>query len=139
MRLINKRTGEIAKLEGGVIQRNNLPDYILDSYNSLAELSEEWEDYHEETKEYWYITDIGCTGRETEGKQVGTRKSIGNYFETKEEAEKAVGKLKAWKRLRDNGFKFKAYQLQELKNKFWIDHGYTEIEDDLGLLFGGEE
>lgn len=34
------------------------------------------------------------------------RKSIGNYFETKEEAEKAVERLRAWKKLKDGGVKF---------------------------------
>lgn len=67
------------------------------------------------------------------------RKAIGNYFKTEKEAEKAVEKLKALKRLKDNGFKFKAYQLQEFNIKFWLDHGYTKMGDDLDLLFGGEK
>ena len=42
-------------------------------------------------------------------------KAIGNYFDTKEEAEKAVEKLKAWKRLNE------------------------KAGDELKILFGGEE
>jgi hypothetical protein len=76
-------------------------------------------------------------------------KEIGNYFETKEEAEKAVEKLKAWKRLKDKQFKFygwnKGSLLKSLPNtimfacddtKIW---SWEDIRDDLDLLFGGEE
>lgn len=41
---------------------------------------------------------------------VEQNKAIGNYFETREEAEKAVEKLKAWKRLKDSGLKFKDWR-----------------------------
>lgn len=66
---------------------------------------------------------------------------IGIYFETEEEAEKAVEKLKAWKRLKDKGFKWRYYSLGD-GNKFRV---YFSIKDgadigtDLDLLFGGEE
>ena len=67
-------------------------------------------------------------------------KEFGNYFGTKEEAEKAVKKLKAWKRLKDKGFRFKCcddYHIDyELTGRcVWTD----ETEADLDLLFGGEE
>ena len=69
-------------------------------------------------------------------------REIGNYFETKEEAEKAVEKLKAWKRLKDKGFKF------DNVNVCWIEFTlksatsnevYEQGQKDLHLLFGGEE
>ena len=113
-------------------------------YKNLKDLNEEWEDY-EEPKKYYYITSCGeITHRgyrlwENESVYDKKRKEIGNCFETKEEAEKALGKLKAWKRLKDNGFKFTAYQLQELNINFFLDHGYTKMGDDLDLLFGGEK
>lgn len=73
------------------------------------------------------------------------RESIGNCFETKEEAEQAVEKLKAWKRLKDKGFKFTAWKngilldetvAGQVRYEFPIDNK-DDIEKDLDLLFGG--
>ena len=80
-------------------------------------------------------------------------KAIGNKFDTKEEAEKAVEKLKAWKRLKDKGFGFLGIHGMSYAIDFEINPPYTHItfneytatEDqkefynDLQLLFGGEE
>ncbi|MCR5700206.1 MAG: hypothetical protein K6G49_02120 [Candidatus Saccharibacteria bacterium] len=114
MKLRNKKTGEIGKILKQLSEDNQI-DIITDDklyvVNSLAELNEEWEDYEEpKPKKYWYIGDRGEIFLET-AKEPGhiwhqARKEIGNYFETKEEAEKAVEKLKAWKRLKDKGFRF---------------------------------
>ena len=81
-------------------------------------------------------------------------KEIGNYFKTKEEAEKAVEKLNAWKRLKDKGFHISGWDnsigddyykpsqiVIELNGDPEWDE-YDNIEDikaDLDLLFGGEE
>lgn len=132
MKLRNKKTGEI-----------NLGDLHLDDFNSLAELNAEWEDY-EEPKEYWYID---CDGEVYSIKLIGYNsnklKEIGNYFETKEEAEKAVEKLKAWKRLKDKGFRFNGvYDDYTIKftapneeiGWFWCNG----MDKDLDLLFGGK-
>ena len=97
MKLRNKKTGEIVEAT----------DFnIISDYNSLAELNEEWEDYEEKG---WYITE---NGEVRENRSLGIveeeseYRKIGNCFRTKEEAEKAVEKLKAWKRLKDAGFRF---------------------------------
>jgi hypothetical protein len=72
-------------------------------------------------------------------------KQIGNYFETKEEAEKAVEKLKAWKRLKDKGFRFNMWTIPEEPKTPHIKLGIeaeVDVPDspyDLELLFGGEE
>jgi hypothetical protein len=80
-------------------------------------------------------------------------KSIGNYFESKEEAEKAVEKLKAWKRLKDKGFKFLGVKGLDYAIDFEVNPPYTHITfdeytateeqkefyNDLMMLFGGEE
>jgi hypothetical protein len=74
--------------------------------------------------------------------------SLGNYFETKEEAEKAVEKLKAWKRLKDKGFRFTFWDMRSGSGKDGHCEGefvmFSECPDDietadLDLLFGGEE
>ena len=67
-------------------------------------------------------------------------KSIGNYFETKEEAEKAVEKLKAWKRLKDKGFRFVEYDTEHcgLSTIYFVYDNEID-KKDLDLLFGGEK
>lgn len=157
MKLKNKKTGEIVDT---LCQENAMGiafgidhhdgDPIMVYYNSLAELNEEWEDY-EEPKEYWYIDTLEgqvchysyLPKEEDEGDKFN--KQIGNYFETKEKAEKAVEKLKAWKRLKDKGFKFAnkpRYEYGEIRASiFDPTESYeeqTKYWDDLDLLFGGE-
>lgn len=137
MKLRNKKTGEI-----------NLGDLHLDDFDSLAELNEEWEDYQEPKK--WYSIDLcgkvcewsaECWAKE----QKDSMKAIGNYFETEEEAEKAVEKLKAWKWLKDEGFKFQFWTSSSSGDNIaffinWINADSTKkIEDNLDLLFGGKE
>lgn len=145
MKLRNKKTGEIEDIEVRLLGTN--PDRFV---KSLAELNAEWEDAPEEPKPWWYI-DITLFVKQGElflSKHVEQFKTVGNYFETREEAEKAVEKLKAWKRLKDK------------KIFIWLDHfdyrsqdGSFNVEfgdnlssdelnlvnDDLDLFFGGEE
>lgn len=134
MKLRNKKTSEIVEAT----------DFnIISEYNSLAELNEEWEDVLEEPEEVWYIDFQGVVRSASKEENNWFKENeIGNCFETKEEAEKAVEKLKAWKRLKDCGFKFKdfarlndqAYLIRATSNESW-----TNLYDDLELLFGGEE
>ena len=56
------------------------------------------------------------------------RLEIGNCFQTKEEAERAVEKLKAWKRLKDSGLKFKGWNKSNYDRTFCID---AVIEHDV--------
>ena len=152
MKLRNKKTGEIVDLVEGYIKDSyygqkieikplaisNKEGYI---YNSLAELNEDWEDY-EEPKEYWYIDPmvcgVYCTKIKKDEDLYDFNKQIGNYFESKEEAEKAVERLRAWKRLKDKGFKFGGYNACSVD--YDIDEQYRKyISQDLDLLFGGEE
>lgn len=145
MKLRHKKTGEIANwcIDKDVIR--TCDSSIV--YASLAELNEEWEDY-EEPKGYWCIDWDGGINHidllgSPEGEHEEKKKQIGNYFETKEEAEKAVEKLKAWKRLKDKGFKFNDYLYIELSEYAKVSITATVINDcisdDLMLLFGGEE
>lgn len=136
MKLKNKKTGEIVDFR--YLQSDHVAPLVLTtyennkpemySYNSLAELNEEWEDVP--TEEVWYL---------------GER--IGNYSMPKEEAEKAVEKLKAWKRLKDKGFRFDGYAVAHKSNgnlagQIFYDAGnycIGDVEKYLDLLFGGEE
>ena len=145
MKLRNKRTGEIEEFEN--ISRVFKFIGNQNTYSSLAELNEEWEDYEEDEKEHYTLNSTGqiwtteCFNEET----IKNMKSVGNYFETKEEAEKAVEKLKAWKRLEDKGLKFEGYSIESGHNEI-IFNMFLENKDslekakpDLDLLFGGEE
>lgn len=158
MKLRNKKTGEI----GYLIVGKGSDHYIVTNdewescgnYGSLAELTEEWEDY-EEPKKYWYIGDRGEIFPEIVENPGHiwhqARKEIGNYFETEEEAEKAVEKLKALKRLRDKGLKFERpytmhdhikYDVDTVTGELKVDRALREdreIRADLDLLFGGGE
>lgn len=132
MRLKNKKTGEIVSLEGELLFDNEV--MLLKQYSSLAELNAEWEDY-EEPKGILYITP-----------------PINKYdnsvlieLNTHEEAEKAVKKLQAWKRLKDKGVRFNRWTIPEepktphIKLVIEAEMDVPNSPYDLDLLFGGEE
>lgn len=143
MKLRNKKTGEIATLT----LSTNGEDLIImgnDMYAHITKLSElkDYENY-EEHKDHWHI---GCEGDvfiDNTERNLKSYSSIGNDFLTKEEAEKAVEKLKAWKRLKDKGFRFERWLLGGEYGNTITFSDYIECNDetraDLDLLFGGEE
>lgn len=151
MKLRNKKTGEIgyfcfANWDSPVLIIMDKNGVQLAKYNSLAELNEEWEDY-EEPKVYWYIDydgEILCGGPDnssTEKMMI----SMENHFETIEEAEKAVKKLKAWKRLKDKGFRFDGWTIDDglrisictnTDSEGIYDDDKKEMKKDLDLVFG---
>lgn len=145
MKLRNKNTGEIIEFDAILPVKDVSGDSVAHlEYNSLTELNKEWEDY-EEPKEYWYLTGIGEIGciEDVDAKFDKDRKEIGNYFDTREEAEKAVEKLKAWKRLKDKGFKFEKWGMGgEYGNTITFSDYIVcndETIEDLDTCFGGEE
>lgn len=144
MKIKNKRTGKIVEWE------NNLSYKLGREYHSIEEFVKDWEDVPEPKKHYWVIDDDGLLVCRRVGDFAceGMCKQIGNYFETEEEAEKAVEKLKAWKRLKDNDFKIKGWKFTPDMEQ--IQGNYVKIEaeipqilineKDIDLLFsGGEE
>lgn len=153
MKLRNKKTGE-----RGIINHfdnQSIVIYPIDEnwnakgdkkyvYASLIKLNEEWEDYEEPKERHYYIEPRGQVIELEFGDDIDELKEelseIGNYFETEEEAELAVHKLQAWKRLKDKGFRFIDHidrdTGQGMTRYEW--DGYVNSED-LDLLFGGEE
>ena len=120
-------------------------------YHSLTELNAEWEDY-EQPKEHYFISNCGEVKPEKGHSLHRDQKiKIGNDFETKEDAEKTVERLRAWKRLKDKGFKFKRFREGVMGHevniyayftnlrKDEIDDAFDKNKADLDLLFGGEE
>jgi hypothetical protein len=163
MKLRNKKTGEIPeKIETiayiqwskkiMMIYINSDGERIMKQYDSLETFNEEWEDYEEQKEWYWFIEDNGVIQRSCHYEDLHptldkARKEIGNYFETKEEAERAVEKLKAWKRLKDYNVKF---NLDFVKNKIYFNYtinnplldvldGEEQIFNNMKIVFGGEE
>lgn len=154
MKLRSKKTGEIRDVQLGnhndpsdgiivVYSENNEPREPHQQYSSLAELNEEWEDY-EEPKRTWFIdTTYVSDYIDYDDNPITDHRydELGICFETKEEAEKAVEKLKAWKRLKDNGFKFTGWERDHM---YCGDFTITAIDQtscdnkDLDLLFGEE-
>lgn len=144
MKLKNKRSGEIKEfvlfdgkneLQGGA---------------TLKDLVEEWEDAPEEPKYFYCICTEGSINKyEVERYETETwvkhAKSIGNCFNTREEAEKAVEKLKAWKRLKDKGFSIYSWDYEfDMVDKpsqtiILRASAVDSSNTDLDLLFGGEE
>jgi len=144
MKLQNKKTGEIRELPDGFF-----------CGDSLKKICEDWEDY-EEPKEHWYVSSYGNLAKTDVMTDLHRgAEEIGNLFETREEAEKVVEKLKAWKRLKEAKFRIKeyeyrpieAYNASEQKYNIISADGiiefsmfcYEDFSDDLNLLFGGEE
>ena len=162
MKLRNKKTGKIGRLaiyiqsdEKEKIRVLTIPyeeGSTLGEYSSLAELNEEWEDYKELVSDYWYIaTEVECGLDIISSCDCSVCKkcrdfndSIGNLFKTKEEAEKAVEKLKAWKRLKDKGFRFNdwnTYKGGTLGDYeiFAESKDITDVVRDLDFLFSQED
>lgn len=160
MKLRNKKTGEIATVEGfgsteSEIQMtytidNNETELYLYCTSSLTTFNNEWEDY-KEPEEYWYIDNAGVLQiDQVLSSEINMRKSIGNYFDTREEAELAVRKLKAWKLLKDEcNIKFngiirdergmlKGVKLVYDRHEVTFDR-MQECINALDLLFGGGE
>lgn len=150
MKLRNKKTGEIGEVgylgdSDGKILVNNINDLdTIYEYDSLAEFNAEWEDY-EEPKKFWYMTAWGDVYEYSQSQfAIKQKQAIGNYFESEEEAEKAVKKLKAWKRLKDKGFRFEGWDNTDHStihnfSLFVAIEDLENINKDLDLLFGGEE
>lgn len=156
MKLRNKKTGQ----EGNfIINKDHFECVDLEyvpEYRNLAELNEEWEDY-EEPKEYWTIDRSEKGGLFVHKvaelamlpEWVECDEAYGIRFETEEEAEKALEKLKAFKRLRNEGFRFRAFEsdivtmdhknISMVKIQATMECVGSNIDQDLDLLFGGEE
>ena len=149
MKVINKETGEIGYLYANKNENYNVldeNDEVLAVYETLEAVVGEWQDYEEPKsgiKDVWFPDVI-------EG-----RNNVVISFETREEAKNAVRKLKAWKRLKELGFRFVDWELDMetiADGKIWFDVGVNtewnaeqllelkpEAKESLDILYGGEE
>lgn len=133
----------------------NTKETVKIYYKSLEDLCKDWEDYKEPRKT-WFIDTYGSVrDREAMTLMAGWDDKPIFEFETKEEAEKAAEKLKAWQRLEDKGFRFDFVAVQAgIPEKDGVQYAHRFIniraimpnteaalssKDDLDLLFGGEK
>ena len=158
MKLKNKKTGEIRNAVDIDMYTDSVYLNVSNGefgnetieYHSLAELNEEWEDC-EEPKTFWAISWAG-EPEEYDAKNApeelkNMAKQIGNYFETQEEAEKAVEKLKAWTRLEELETEILGGELRDMPSggKWQTVNVKLNIKATketmllLDLLFRGEE
>lgn len=146
MKLRNKKTGEIVEIS--IIAKSDIlndREVVTDNGEpiTLSELNEEWEDCEEPKVFYAIENSHGQIVKHNDALYCEHYKEIGNYFETKEEAERAVKKLKAWKRLRDKGFRFEEWVWNYRDAGAYLKIMPTVRDDgitnDLDLLFGGED
>lgn len=99
MKLRNKKTGEIIEVLAKIsfIKRNgNFIDSEVNTFDSLAKLNEEWEDYQEPKEYWWYIDNLGVVNQATfitvvEQAMAKDSKEIGNYLFTKDEFVEKFG------------------------------------------------
>ena len=160
MKLRNKKTGEIVIFGEGIVDLNQ-----IGCKNVVEMIEAGWEDY-EEPKEYFVIERADKGGlfvkivhsMAMNPEWIMEDKQIGNYFESEEEAKEAVEKLKAWKRLKDKGFRFTG--VAGISNNIYVsfetdskyrgghvmydeynnkDNNLREYNEDLMLLFGGKD
>ena len=135
MKLKNIFTNEIVVFGEGVVDLNKI------GCKNVAEmLAAGWEDY-EDPKGIWYVGELGEPLFADHLCDYDTKhlKKIGNYFRAKKDAEKAIEKLKAWKRLKDKGFRI---ALRGCKGNAWLEANWGNLKgdySDVKLLFGDEE
>ena len=141
MKLRNKKTGEI-----GYSTNYGTTYYVTvnknNEYICKDDLFDEWEEC-EDKETFWFIAYDGKLHKDfdDESDWIKELKVIGNYFKTRESAEKAMEKLKAWKRLKDKRFRFECWYGGSKDISFSIPQEIIDkaTAKDLDLLFGGEE
>ena len=141
MKLRNKNTGDRGELvefnDGFRVKTEH--GYCIGIYDTLEALNKDWEDY--KPSEVWYITSNGELESASADNSWVMEKVIGNYFESKKDAEDAVEKLEALKSLKDKGFEFEGWHCPEpfggkIDFTWNITIPLAEIEDDLNIIFG---
>ena len=143
MKLQNKKTGEIGEITANDFNKGifcvSQPGHSDVYYCSLAKLCEEWTDY-EEPEKIWYIGCYGDVFCESSKDKSFHKEELGNYFSSREEAEKAVEKLKAWKRIKEAGAEFDGWEGygDSIEIRLLASGGDIQT-DDLTFIFGGED
>lgn len=107
---------------------DKFPNILTDWFEQIKEPTR-WKP--EQNQDYYYVSSDGCVYHDSwaNGSRLDNgRFEIGNCFGTEEEAERVVEKLKAWKRLKDSGLKFKDWNKSNYDKTFCIN---AEVEHDV--------
>ena len=107
---------------------DKFPNILTDWFEEINE-STRWKP--DRNQKYYYLGNSGSVYYDTwaNGSPIDNgRFEIGNCFQTEEEAEQAVEKLKAWKRLKDSGLKFKDWNKSNYDRTFCVN---AEVEHDV--------
>lgn len=143
-KLINRKTRQIFVYGEGIVDLKSL------GCKNVAEMIEAgWEDYKEPQVAYYidrdghivsYQRKVACPKRVFDKEE---NEAIGNYFETREEAEKAVEKLKAWKRLKDTITRIDRASFDDVGTATlfirYKGKDHKKVKADLDSLIGGKE
>lgn len=120
-------------------ESDNIAVYSWTTLDKFPNILTDWfEEINESTRwkpdlnqKYYYLDNDGSIYNDVWDDAFSVdddRFDIGNCFQTKEEAERVVDKLKAWKRLKDSGLKFKDCNKSNYDKTFYIN---AEIEHDV--------
>lgn len=103
------------------------PNILAEWFEEIKE-STRWKP--EENQKYYFLDSNGYVYNNiwADDSVDHGRLKIGNYFESREEAEKAVERLKAWERLKGAGLKFKDWNKSNYDRTFCIN---TEVGHDV--------
>lgn len=137
----------------GIPKKIDLMAYAQETLEEFPNILTDWFEEIEETKTFFLICDIYYTALEDNTKsredwQIKNLKSIGNYFETKEDTEKCIAYLKAKVVLKQDtgGFKPDWEDMGELKYYgYWdcnvdeVDFGYTYADRTSDVYFQSEK
>lgn len=127
-----------------IFDNNGEEVYQLKIGDNVAKMHNEW---FEEIREYFYIDsrgDIEYSRNEWNEDVVEDRKLIGNYFETKEEAEKYLEFLKAKTIIKQDTKGFKPDWNDKDETKYWgywdfyknkLDYDWDYGAKRVGILF----
>lgn len=136
MKLINKKTGEIIDVKDVLRASDDYPNHYL--------IRDEWEDYEEPKN----INEIDIV-LEAIGEYCNEHSYYSGDLEKIKILNIAEEKLKAFKRLKDKGFRFKDYTrkfdgFKRVGGDVFItaelnDEGVIGMIDELNICFGGEE
>lgn len=156
IQLRNKKSGKIATLvvDGALkyVQAFAVEDDSMErlgEYKTLAELNAEWEDAPEEPKEHWAIDQFGEPINVSSLSRLQLEKlhRLGNDFPSENATMKAVERLRAWQRIKEDLGSLHWQDEKDGQFSVWGQfYGNMLANDailnihrkDLDLLFGGE-
>lgn len=138
---LDEDSGCLVREKDGVVA---YAPYTLEKFNILdsewfEEIPEDYKRWRAKRNDsyYWLAEDLGVVEETEDGGAVDERlHAIGNYFKTKEEAEKSANWLKAFTILRDDTKGFKANWEDGSQLRWGVEYNYDTNRLSVYLTFG---